>query len=193
MPPFSNLRGKERRVITHTGPLQTNGTEVPYADRRSSTQKSNIINMMLGQVANYFPGISRNTIVKNFTSLANVWLTIRRHYGSHFLEFASISLEPDKRPDDLFQRLTVFIDDSRQTTDTHIRHHGDLPTENEEVTPTLENLIVLTWLRLLHSALPKLVKQYYGTELRSRTLASIKPEFGLPGIWNDLATAHGDP
>ena len=36
--------------------------------------------------------------------------------------------------------------------------------------------IVLTWLRLVHSDLPKVVKQRYGTELRSRTLASIKPE-----------------
>ena len=49
-------------------------------------------------------------------------------------------------------------------------------TEDEEVSPTLENLIVLTWLHLVHPGLPKLVKQRYGTELRSRTLASIKPE-----------------
>lgn len=36
--------------------------------------------------------------------------------------------------------------------------------------------IVLTWLKLIHPELPKLVKQRYGTELRSWTLASIKPE-----------------
>lgn len=35
--------------------------------------------------------------------------------------------------------------------------------------------MVFTWLRLIHTDLPKLVKQRYGTELRSRTLASIKP------------------
>jgi hypothetical protein len=40
----------------------------------------------------------------------------------------------------------------------------------------LENRVVLTWLRLIHSDLPRLVKQRYGTELRSQTLASIKPE-----------------
>ena len=37
-------------------------------------------------------------------------------------------------------------------------------------------MIVLTWLSLVHPGFPKLVKQRYGTELRSRTLASIKPE-----------------
>ena len=57
-----------------------------------------------------------------------------------------------------------------------LSHHGDLITEDEELTPSLENFVVLTWLKLIHPELPKLVKQRYGTELRSRTLASIKPE-----------------
>ena len=47
---------------------------------------------------------------------------------------------------------------------------------DEEMTPTLENMVILTWLKLIHSALPALVKQRYGTELRSKTLASLKPE-----------------
>ena len=34
----------------------------------------------------------------------------------------------------------------------------------------------MLWLQLIHCDLPKLVKQKYGTELRSCTLASIKPE-----------------
>ena len=157
------------------------GAEIPVASRRTSTQKNTIVEMMLGQVANYCPGISRNSIVKNSTSLSYVWQIIRQHYGfqtsgSHFLDFDHIRPAPDERPEDLFQRLTSFIDDSLLTADSHISHHGIPPTEDEEVSPTLENLIVLTWLRLLHPSLPKLVKQRYGTELRSRTLASIKPE-----------------
>ena len=137
--------------------------------------------MLLGQVANYGPGMSRSAIVKSFTSLANIWKIIRQHYGfqasgSHLLDFDSIRLEPDERPEDLFQKLSAFINDSLLCTDTHMRHNDSLPTEDEEVTPTLENLIVLAWLRLLHLALPKLVKQRYWRELRSRTLASIKPE-----------------
>ena len=60
----------------------------------------------------------------------------------------------------------------------------------DEMSPTLENFVVLTWLRLIHHDLPKLVKQRYGTELRSRTLASIKPEISqaldslLDEIWS---------
>ena len=57
-----------------------------------------------------------------------------------------------------------------------LSHHGDLITEDEELSPSLENFVVLTWLKLIHPDLPRLVKQRYGTQLRSRTLASIKPE-----------------
>ena len=57
-----------------------------------------------------------------------------------------------------------------------LTHHGEHVPEDEELTPTLENFVVLTWLRLIHPSLPRLVKQRYGTELRSRTLAYIKPE-----------------
>ncbi len=48
--------------------------------------------------------------------------------------------------------------------------------EDEELLPTLENMVVLTWLNLIHPSLPRLDKQWYGMELRSRTLASVKPE-----------------
>ena len=61
-----------------------------------------------------------------------------------------------------------------------LSHHGEVRTEDEELTPTLENFIVLTWLKLVHYGLPRLVKQRHRTELRSQTLASIKLEYSRP-------------
>ena len=58
-----------------------------------------------------------------------------------------------------------------------ILHHGDVIDVDEEMSQSLENMVVLTWLRLINPALPELIKQRYGTELRSRTLASIKPKY----------------
>ena len=60
------------------------------------------------------------------------------------------------------------------------------------MTPTIENLVVLTWLRLVHPELPRLVKQRYGTELRSRTLASVKPEISqaLPSLLEEIRTSE---
>ena len=57
-----------------------------------------------------------------------------------------------------------------------LSRHGEVTSEDEELTPTLENFIVLTWLNwfTLSYHASKLVKQRYGTELKSWTLASMK-------------------
>ena len=65
----------------------------------------------------------------------------------------------------------AFVEDSLLEYNV-LEHHG----EDEELSPSLEILVVLTRLRLIHTELPKFVKQRYGTELRARILASIKPE-----------------
>ncbi|VDI55838.1 Hypothetical predicted protein [Mytilus galloprovincialis] len=70
----------------------------------------------------------------------------------------------------------AFIEDSLLRKDMGISHHDEDIEDDEELSPTLENLLILTWLRLIHPKLPKLIKQRYGTELRERTLASIMPE-----------------
>lgn len=73
-----------------------------------------------------------------------------------------------------------------------ITHHNETIEEDEELCPSLENVIVLTWLRLLHPGPPKLVKQSYGMELRARTLASIKPEISqaLESLLEELRTSE---
>ena len=119
---------------------------------------------MLGQIANYCPVISRSTIVKNSTSIDNIWQAIRTHYGfqstgGHFLDFADIKLEPNKRPEDLYQRLMAFIEDNLLLANGGITHHGVNPGDDEELTPSLENMVVLLWLKLTHPDLPKIVKQ----------------------------------
>ena len=65
-------------------------------------------------------------------------------------------------------------------------------TNDEKLTPTLENVIVITWLRLVHPDLPALIKQRYGTELRSQTLASLKPEISQAILsWMDICWRDG--
>ena len=69
-----------------------------------------MLDLMLSQIANFCPVISRNTIAKNATRLSGIWQTIRLHYGfqstgAHFLDFADIHLQADERPEDLYQRL----------------------------------------------------------------------------------------
>ena len=161
--------------------LADDGEDIPEASRRTAAQKSTHLELLLGQIANYCPIISRNTIVKNSVSICSIWQAIRLHFGfqtsgGHFIDINNIRQEPGERAEDLYQRLMSFIEDNLLRTDGSIRHHGELPETDEELSPSLENFIVLTWLRLIHPELPTLVKQRYGAELRSQTLASLKPE-----------------
>ena len=152
---------------------------ISESQRHTAAQKVTHLGLMLGRIANYCPVISRSTIVKNSMSIDNIWQAIRTHYGfqstgGHFLDFADIKLEPNERPEDLYQRLMAFIEDNLLLANGGITHHGVNPGDDEELTPSLEDLVVLLWLKLTHPDLPKLVKQRYGTDLRSRTLASLK-------------------
>ncbi|VDI10897.1 G protein-coupled receptor 125 [Mytilus galloprovincialis] len=184
---------------TNANPLRgivDDGEAVAEANRRTAAQKCTHLDLMLGQIANYCPIISRNTIIKNSTSINSIWQSIRLHYGfqstgGHFLDFNSIFLEPDERPEDLFQRLASFIEDNMLRAGGNIHHHGEVPEADEELSPSLENLIVLTWLRLINRDLPNLVKQRYGTELRSKTLASLKPEISqaLDSLLDEIHSA----
>ena len=161
-----------------------NDDDVPKENRLTAAQKVNHLQLLLGQVANYAPVIARNTIIHNSTSLESVWQGLRQHYGfqitgSHFLDLADIKLICDERPEDLFQCLTAFVDDNLLKQGGSISHHGEKADTDKEISKTVENMIVLMWLQAIHPNLPKLVNQRYGTELRCRTLAGVKPEISL--------------
>ena len=123
-----------------------------------------------------------SSIVKNSTSMISIWQVIRAHYGfqstgARFLDFSNIKLEVDERPKIYFSVYNLsFTEDNLLVANGPITHHGANVTSNGELTPTLENMVVLTWLNLIHTDLPTLVKQRYSTELRSNALASLKPE-----------------
>ena len=183
---------------TKTSPLRglvSDGESVPEAQRLTAQQKVNYLELLLGQIANYCPVVSRNTIVKNSTSIESIWQVIRLHFGfqttgAHFIDFNDIHLETDERPEDLYQRLMAFTEDCLLKANV-LTHHGEKIEEDEELSPSLENFVVLTWLRLINPELPKLVKQRYGTDLRTRTLASIKPEISqaLESLLEEIRTA----
>ena len=174
--------------------LADDGDGVAEAKRLTADQKVAALELMLGQIANYAP-INRGTIVKSSISLKSVWKALRQHLGfqangARVLDLADMSLKPGERPEELYQRLLAFMDDNLMKSDSGITHLEEEITEDEEITPSLDNYFVVTWLNLLHKDLPKLVKQRYGTELRSRTLASIKDEISgaLDSLLEEIQT-----
>ena len=179
--PFLDATWQKQTTANPRRGLTDDGTAVPEAKRLTAAQKNAHLDLLLGQIANFCPVISRNSIVKHSTSLNDIWQKIRQHYGfqstgAHFLDLATIHLQPDERPEDLFQRLMAFFEDNLLSVHGGLTHHGDQVTADEDLSPTLENTVVVLWLQLIHPGLPLLVKQKYGSELRNKTLASLKPE-----------------
>ncbi len=151
---------------------------------QTKEQKCAALDLMLGQIANYATVISRNQIIKTSTSLNDIWNKIREHFGFHqtgarFLDLSAIRLEVGERPEDLYQRLLSFFEDNLQFSGSAVSHHGVTPTGDEELSPTVENVTVLLWLEKLHVSLPALIKQRYGSELRNKSLSSMKSEISL--------------
>ena len=70
----------------------------------------------------------------------------------------------------------AFFEDNLLSVHGGLTHHGGQVTADEDLSPTLENMVVVLWLQLTHPGLPLLVKQKYGSELRNKTLSSLKPE-----------------
>ena len=164
--------------------LQADGNNIPEDRRRTAAQKKIHLELMLGQIANYCPVISRNTIVKSSTCLNDIWQAIRAHFGhqstgGHFIDLVDIKLGHDERHEDLFQRFMAFFEDNLLTTTCGLTHHGVAINADEEMSASLENTIVVLWLQAIHPGLPQLVKQRYGPELRNKTLATLKPEISM--------------
>ena len=161
-------------------------TDDPGADDNPPTglkkeEKVKNLNLFLGQIANYATIISRNQIVRNSTSLQDIWGKLREHYGlqttgSKFIDLVNIRLSPGERYEDLYQRLLAFFEDNLLVSGDSITHHGAQVTVSEDLTPSLENVVVLLWLERIHISLPGLIKQKYGAELRNKTLSSLKSE-----------------
>ena len=141
----------------------------------------NTLNQMLGLIAQWVPHYLTNDIVYNSTNLNDVWSKIRKYYGFqqsevNFMKFSSIVWEEGERPERLYQRLLAHVQDNLLTTGSKLKHDGATPTQNESISPTVERMVVLRWLELLHPGLPALVQRTFAYDLGHMTLKDIQPQ-----------------
>lgn len=184
-----NDNNKYRGLVDDTDQTQPNKDK-----QKTRVAKLADLVLMLEMVANWANVISRQSMIRNSTSLDSIWQMICAHYGFqisgiYFLDLADMKQEHSEKHQDLYQRLVAFVEDNLVVKDGPLSHHGEKRIEeDEDMTPSLENMVVMIWLKLIHKDLPRLVKQKYGTELRSRTLASIKPDISvaLDSLLNEL-------
>ena len=129
---------------------------IPANSQLTAVQKVLNLELMLGQIANFVPIISRNTIVENSTSM-NMYLASHTttfwfpKYWWPFLGLQFNQIKNWRKTRGPLPETNQLTEDNLLSSEGSIRHHGAVPTEDEELTPTVENIIVLTWLRLIHA------------------------------------------
>ena len=161
--------------------LQPDDPKVITENPKSAKQKASILKLMLGTIASYAPVISREFIVSEALSLDDVWLRLRIHYGFRksgalILDLTAIKREEGESYEELWERYHAFVTDNLIQPSDGITHLGSKILIKEKISPTLLNTMVTLWLHSISSTLPSLVKQKYSTELRNRSLASLREE-----------------
>ena len=181
--PFLNCTFGKKTKTSPLRSLRDDLTDKGEPDPRGMTAETKciIVDQMLEQLSNWTLNIiPRNDITRDCASLEAVWQKCRLYYnmestGSLLNEVWNITREPDETPQALYSRLKQQYDDNLLRS--HGLNHVDGPlSEDEELSPTLHNTIILHWLNILHPKLRDVVTQRFATELRDSTYARIFPE-----------------
>ena len=161
--------------------------------KMTAIAKEMLLNIVLGSIASNATVISPKYIKKVATSLDEIWERLRSYYGfrktgGRITEFFDFTLEANESREALYERMYTYLEDNLLTKDGSVEHEGSKPTKDEELTPTLLNILVVNWLRTIHPSLPHAVKQKFPTQLRSSTIFSIRSEISdaIPSILEEI-------
>lgn len=164
---------KKRKGVVNSG-LQAMGN-------RTAAQRVAALEVMLQQIVCWAPHVAGSCITKTATSLNEVWQVIRKYYGiqqngSYLSSWAEFILEPGESYENLYHRLYSFVEDNLLERHDDRTHHGEQAQEDEEISQSFESVLVIHWLYIIHPLLPRAITNRFATELRNKTIASIKDQ-----------------
>ncbi len=176
---FLDSEWQKKSVANHG--FDADGDEVPdVRNRKTAAQKSIQLDRMLGVVAQYAPSLLHNDILKKSTSLSWAWKRIRKYFAfshseANFLKIYEIHREEGERYETLYQRILAHLEDNLLTVAGGLKHDGDVPTVDEELSPMAERLAVYLWLLLIDQRLPPHILRIYSHDLQSMSLKDLQP------------------
>ena len=167
-------------------------------DGETGKQKCDKVDSMLIKIASYAPRAIVREITKRSTCLHDIWETAKdwagiRSTGTKHLDYYKVKNsyqkeDKDETPQEFFYRLKDAMEDTLIQRKDNIYEYGDLIQEDEQMTPTVNSLVVLDWLESLGG--PRLIEhvyRIYAKELETTTLASLQNR-----IWKNLPSLQKD-
>ena len=140
------------------GPKKSTNRNFTGADAAANSSK---VDAMLEYLSQYAPNALYRDITKRATSLEAVWTLVHNRAGlktsgckqqSYFKVKHSFVHSEENFLTDFFFALRDAKEDCLLISGANggkITFHGDLPAEDEELTPTLESDVVMDWLEAL--------------------------------------------
>lgn len=97
--------------------------------------------------------------------------------GAHFLSISDIRYNPGDSYENFYMELHGAVEDSLRKQDELLLFHNSEPLdEDEEMSPTLENMVVLMWLERIDTRLPKKVSATFAHQMVGNTsLRDLQP------------------
>ena len=154
--------------------------------------KADQVDSMLTKIASYAPKSIVREIIRRTTKLEDIWSVAKdwagiKSTGTKHLEYFKVKKsyqkwDKEESPQEYFYRLRDAMEDTLIRREDNIREHGKLVIEQEEMTPTINSIVVLDWLEAIGG--PQLIEhihRIYATDLENVTLASLQNK-----IWKNL-------
>ena len=164
------------------------------ADQTAAGRKEELDDL-LDQLVRYAPHLIADKIKEDSTSMESIWAMIREYYHfqaseMNFLRLMDMRLEPGERPAHFFYRMMAHVRDNLLKPGG-LHHNGKCVDKKEELSPTVERLVVALWMDRLDPGLISEVSKNFSFDLTQMSCKDIQPRvmLALPTM---LAQLQGD-
>jgi hypothetical protein len=139
-----------------------------------------------------------NNLDQLSTSFSWMLSYLEQHYhiqksGAHFLSISEIKFNPSDSYENFYMELHGAVEDSLRKQGELLLFRNSEPLEaDEEMSPTLENMVVLLWLERIDPRLPKKVSATFAHQMVGNTsLRDLQPIISarLPSLLQELDEA----
>ena len=156
--------------------VENRGLEGVDAETRAAA-----LDTMLATIATYASSYLTSQICNTCTCLNDIWQLVRKYYNikpseSNFLKLLSMSPEPGERHEKFYHRILSHVTDNLLSQDSPLLHDGVKPTADEEISPSLERMVVMLWMEKIHVDLPALVQKTFAYDLQRLSLKDLQPQ-----------------
>merc|ERR1712240_486987 len=174
----------------------TNDVDGDEANRLTAEEKSEIIESILLKIGTYGPKSIFIDITKRATNYKKIFDAIKRVCGftvpgAQLIQYMCVKNSYDSSGSETFNDFHWRLRDEKiaslMTVESGITFRGRALTQDEEITPSLENQVVVDWLEGIGGVkLVKYIGQEYAKELEKTAIHDLQETIGQQEVMKSI-------